>query len=468
MANPKKSAAQAAAQQKAAPQQSQEQNENFAKMVQMSQGGLSGDGKVMLAHLIDKRWVNNPNMPAAVTDGANVLVDSLMADVIVTNIAEGKEIFALIVRNDEQKYLSIKATLGSMGISTPEFNALPAPSQEMLDKANVKLLPADAKVITVEKKNVSKEAIEQKKAELDNEKKKPTTDPTKIESTEQLKESLLALLTSATTSPDKRIQSAINFLSSYKHIQANKAENKEEELKKVDEMSRSALLREIIEIVGKCPFAINGIGKMLFGTVVDTGSPISAFCLYRRNSTNDKGKVAHTDDFIADIVKMIVVWAAKTNIEAAEKTISELERSVKNKKAKQADVQPTIDAKKADIELSNTVMEIMNNPTMTVADSLLTAFNDKENADAYKVAHRLVKNIKDTYYKGIKEDDSNKDAILKNCQQHAGVILNLFRDGLDSNPAYAIANLIDIPEAKEQKEDEGEQPAGEGEEPKNE
>ena len=105
---------------------------------------------------------------------------------------------------------------------------------------------------------------------------------------------------------------------------------------------------------------------------------------------------------------------------------------------------------------------------MTVADSLLTAFNDKENADAYKVAHRLVKNIKDTYYKGIKEDDSNKDAILKNCQQHAGVILNLFRDGLDSNPAYAIANLIDIPEAKEQKEGEGEQPAGEGEEPKNE
>ena len=100
MANPKKSAAQAAAQHKAAPQQSQEQNENFAKMVQMSQGGLSGDGKVMLAHLIDKRWVNNPNMPAAVTDGANVLVDSLMADVIVTNIAEGKEIFALIVRND--------------------------------------------------------------------------------------------------------------------------------------------------------------------------------------------------------------------------------------------------------------------------------------------------------------------------------------------------------------------------------
>ena len=159
MANPKKSAAQAAAQQKAAPQQSQEQNENFAKMVQMSQGGLSGDGKVMLAHLIDKRWVNNPNMPAAVTDGANVLVDSLMADVIVTNIAEGKEIFALIVRNDEQKYLSIKATLNSMGITTPEFNALPAPSQEMLDKANVKLLPADTKVITVEKKNVSKEAI---------------------------------------------------------------------------------------------------------------------------------------------------------------------------------------------------------------------------------------------------------------------------------------------------------------------
>lgn len=463
MANNKNAAK--AAQQAAPKQNKNEQQENdFAKVVKAAQGGLSGDGKVMLAHLIDKRWVGNPNMPAAVTDGANVLVDSLMADVIVTNIVEGREMFSLIVRNDEQKYLSIQAMLGSMGIKTPEFNALPAPTQEALDAANVKLLPTETKVINISKENVSTEAVEQKKKELENEKKQPTNDPTKIENDQQLAESLLALLTSATLSPDKRIQTAINFEQSYLKIQASKSENKDEELKKIDEMSRSAILQNIIDIVGTCPFAINGIGKMFHGTVVKTGTPISAFCLYRRNSTNAAGKVAHSDDFIADIVKMMVVWSCKTNIVNAEKTISEMERAIKKNASKKGEFEQVIASKKAEIAMHNGVMEIMNNPSMDVVDNLLTNYNseDKE-TDSYKIAHRIVENIKDTYYKGVTENEFNKNALLNNCQQIAGVILNLFRDALDSTPTYSLANLVDLPEGK--KEEEGK--AEEKEEPKN-
>ena len=465
----RKNAAAAAAAQKAAPQQNNEQQENdFAKVVKTAQGGLSGDGKVMLAHLIDKRWVGNPNMPAAVTDGANVLVDSLMADVIVTNIVEGREMFSLIVRNDEQKYLSIQAMLNSMGIKTPEFNALPAPSQETLDAANVKLLPAETKVIHISKENVSAEAVEQKKKELENEKKKPTTDPTKVENEQQLADSLLALLTSATLSPDKRIQTAINFEQSYLKIQASKAENKDEELKKVNEMSRSAILQNIINIVGTCPFAINGIGKMFHGTVVKTGTPISAFCLYRRNSTNAAGKVAHTDDFIADIVKMMVIWSCKTNIENAEKTISEMERAIKKNPTKKAEFESTIASKKAEIAMHNGVMEIVNNPSMDIVDNLITDYNaEDQETDSYKIAHRIVENIKDTYYKDVTVTELNKSAILSNCQQIAGVILNLFRDALDSNPTYSLANLVDIPVPEKKKEEKKEDEKPAEEKPKN-
>lgn len=458
MAKNTKTAAQAAAQQKAAPQQQVDNERTFAKMVQMSQGGLSGDGKVLLANLIDKRWANNPNLPTEITDGANVLVDSLMADVIVTNIAEGKEVFALIVRKDEQKYLSIKATLNAMGISTPEFNALPAPSQDMLDQAKINLLPAETKVVTIKKGDVSEEAINQKKDEIANEKKKPTDDPTKIENNDQLRESLLAHLTSPTLSPDARIQKAINFLSSYKHIQASKAENKDEELEKVKALSRSAIMREIIEIVGKCPYAVTGVGKMLFQTVLTTNSPISAFCLYRRSATHTSGKLDHPDDFIADIVKMLVMWTCKTNIESINTTIGELERSLKKSKNK-SDIEASIAAKKEEITVNNTVMEIMTNPGMDIVDNLVTNFNDKskENEDSYKLAHRVVKNIKDSYYPGIVEDDSNKEALLKNCQQYAGVILNLFREGGDANPAYSLANLVNVPAAKVEEEKGGEE-----------
>ncbi len=458
--NTTKSAAKAAAaQQKPAPQ-GQQAEQDFAKIVKTSQGGLSGDSKVLLASLIDKRWVNNPNLPAPVVDGANILADALMGDVIATNMAEGKELFALIVRKDEQKYLAISDMLKLQGINMPEFKSLPAPSQKQLDEAGIKLLPSETKVVTISKTDVSEEAIEQKKAEIANEKKQQDVDPTKVESPEQLKDSLLALLTSPTLSPDKRIQHAINFLSSYKTIQANKSENKDEELEKIKNTTRSALLREIIDIVGKCPFAVGGIGKMLFNTVLDTGSPISAFCLYRRSSTNAEGKTSNPDDFTADVVKMLITWTCKTNIENAEHTIAEAERAAEKQKGKaKKEFETTIQAKKQEIDLNNAVMDIVNNPAMDVVDKLIENFNsgNKESED-YKVSHRIVKNIKDAYYKKVVEDDNNKDAIMANCQQHAGVIVNLFRDALDSTPAYSLANLVDIPEGKpeEKKSDEGE------------
>ena len=458
--NTTKSAAKAAAQQKPAPQ-GQQAEHDFAKIVKTSQGGLSGDSKVLLASLIDKRWANNPNLPSAVVDGANILADALMGDVIATNMAEGKELFALIVRKDEQKYLAISAMLAEQGIKTPDFNSLPAPSQKQLDEAGVKLLPSETKVVTISKTDVSQDAIEQKKAEIANEKKQQDVDPTKVESPEQLKDSLLALLTSPVLSPDKRIQHAINFLSSYKTIQANKSENKDEELEKIKNTTRSDLLREIIDIVGKCPFAVGGIGKMLYNTVLDTGSPISAFCLYRRSSTNAEGKTSNPDDFTADVVKMLITWTCKTNIENAEHTIAEAERAAEKQKGKaKKEFETTIQAKKQEIELNNAVMDIVNNPAMDVVDKLIENFNsgNKESED-YKVSHRIVKNIKDAYYKKVVEDDNNKDALMANCQQHAGVIVNLFRDALDSTPAYSLANLVDIPEGKAEEKTDGE---GEG------
>ena len=464
MSNKNKNAAQTAAQQQPAPKPAQQAEEDFAKIVKTSQGGLSGDSKVLLASLIDKRWANNPNLPAAIVDGANVLANSLMADVIVTNIAEGKELFALIVRNDEQKYLSISATLNSMGIKMRDFKSLPSPSQKELDDAGIKLLPAETRVVKVEASDVSKEAVAQKKQELANEKKKPSNSPTEINTPEELQASLLAQLTSATLSPDKRIQHAINFLSSYKTIQANKAENKEEELAKIKNTSRSALLREVIEIVGTCPFAISGIGKMLFNTVIDTGSPISAFCLYRRSATKSTGEVTNPDDFSADIVKMLITWTCKTNIANAEHTISEMERAIKKQSGNaKKDSETTIKAKKDEIELNNAIMDVVNNPSMEVVDKLIENYNsDKKDDDDYKTARRIMKNIKETYYKDVVEDDTNRDAILANCQQHAGVIVNMFRDALGTNPAYSLANLVDIPAAAKPAEKK------EGEEPKNE
>ena len=412
---------------------------------------LSLDSKATMARLINDEWVHGLSVSDDIKENAAALRDAYMADVIVTDIAQGQSIVSHIIGNDEEKYNATRLVLANMGIAIPDFKALPQPSAEELKAQGITLLPAETRVLNVKANDVSKEVIEQKKKEL-KAAEKAITDPSKIENDEQLHDALSALMVSVKDSPDTRIQRAINFYQSYLKIQANKLEDedaKKAELERIGNITRSDLLKEITKIVGTCPFVFGGIGKIYRDQTAQTGSPIAAFCLHRRSATNNKtGKVAHDDSFIADIVKTIIAWTCNSTIDGANQTIAEQKRAIekhKDDKTHKVAAETTIKQMEKKIAEQNDVLNIINNPSFEIVDNLKENFkkDDKED-DGYKSARRLVKSICDTYHKGIDITTADEESLLNNCQQRAGIILNLFREGLAQNASYNEANISEI------------------------
>ena len=322
MAKEKKGAAQAAAQAAAA----QAAPATEAPKVEVptvnpnTKGLTQGEKVAYLGALQTERafMMSNMEKPSKVMiDGLTMLAQATIVDIGIGEIATGTSAVGVISVINEKNYGFFRDMAQEMGVALPEFKALPAPTEEQLKKAGIAGALPGAKMITIEKKNVSKEAIEKKKEEI-RATEKAVENPTEVKNPDQLKASLTAMLVKPVadeenkTKPDPRVQRTINFYNGYLTIQANNSENKEEELKKVKAKSRIQLLEEISEIVGPCPFALSGIAKFLRNRAFETGSPISAYTFYRRCAI---AKGDETDDqYVADIVRTILIWSCKSNI----------------------------------------------------------------------------------------------------------------------------------------------------------
>ena len=413
---------------------------------------LSQDSKVMLAYLTQKRWVENPNLPAALVEGANVITDALMADTIVTSLAKGDETFTMLICRDENKYLAISAALNTMGITLPSFKELPAPSEEQLKKIGCKLLPAETKVVTIDKNNVDKAVIEKKKKEVAIEKKNPTTDPTKIENETQLKEALQMLLMNMKETPDARIQNAVAFYQSYLEIQAQKAENKDAEVERIKGLSRPVLLKQISELLGNCTYALEGMGKLFSKAALESGSPVVPFKMYK---TASKGT---SDEIAAEMVRTLVVWTSESRMKNCQDFID----MASNDKTKKDDEKRKANIREAEnsIEECKTAIAIVTNPSFDSVNNLIEDYSSADvQSDNYRIAHRIVSNVKDLYYKKIDVAKVGMSAFLHNCQQYAGIITNLFCDPLSKSKNYDVTNIVELKETEAAAEEEGEKKA---------
>lgn len=474
----KKSAAQAAAEQAASQQQAPAQeNHNTGDDLNMNtfikamkSGAMSQDAKAITANLIQKRWVEGENIPDGIREGAGVLVDAFLGDIIVTSFANGSDVFSMIVARDEKKYLAVKAAMAEQGIALPDFKMLPAPSKEELEARGIKLLPTQAAVVTVKEGDVDKKAIEQKKKENEAVA-KAVENPAEITNNEQLKASLTAMLVKPIAEgvdrPDARVQRTIKFYRGYLTIQANKAEDKAAAVNAVKEKSMTEMLNEISEIVGPCPFALSGTAYFLRKRAAETGMPISPYCLYRRSAVpGTDGTV--DDQYVADIVRILLIWSCNSkiaglnqNIKEAERLITKNEKIVKENKAagevKTAKAaiktwNENIDKWKAEIAQLELIITETTNPSSEVVDNLVENYNGDEKSENYALAHRIVDDIMKTYYPTVDRTKVAEDVMLANAQQRAGIILNMFRDPLAQNISYSVANLTEMVEVEAEEE----------------
>lgn len=466
-----KSAAQKAAEQQAAAQQAPAEKVEMptTNVNPQTKGLTQGEKVAYLGALQNERayMMNNIEKPSKVfIDGLTMLAHATIIDIGIGEIATGCSAVGYISTINEQNYGFFRDMAAEMGVKLPEFKALPAPTEEQLQKAGIAGILPNAKMITIAKNNVEKSVIDKKKEEI-RATEKAVENPADVKSDEQLKASLTAMLIKPVGNdeanknrPDPRVQRTINFYNGYLTIQANNAENKEEALKKVKEKSRIQLLTEISEIVGPCPFALSGIAKFLRNRAFETGSPISSYCFYRRCAI-EKGKDVD-DQYVADLVRTILVWSCKSNIAEFTKLLETQEKNVKNEKgAAKTATEAAIRYNKTQIEEMKRIIDEVSEPNFDCVDSLIEDYNSDEKSEKYALSHRVVDDIMKTYYPEVDRTKVDEMSMLAAVQQRAGIIINMFRGPLNQNQAYCEANVNDIVEKKvEEKPAEG---AAEGE-----
>jgi hypothetical protein len=90
---------------------------------------------------------------------------------------------------------------------------------------------------------------------------------------------------------------------------------------------------------------------------------------------------------------------------------------------------------------------------VVIVDSLVEDYNaEDQESEKCKLAHRIVSNIMSTYYPEIDIKKADKDSMLKNVQQRAGIIVNMFRDKLSQSINYSESNLVEMAEKEAEEE----------------
>lgn len=396
----------------------------------------------------DPKAAEHTGIPQETVDKMNRIKAIELVALHATMIVTEKTPFAVAVRTAMLPEIIEAAT--SLGIVINQ-KALPAP-----DNDGKVVIPPTAMEIPKEKKEEIKkeDAAAAKKVELD---------PTKIDSEEKLKDSLLNILVKGEANENlyDKISKAINFYESYLGIQANKAENVEEAVNALKSKSRVDLFTEIANMLGKCPFTLGGVAKFMYENTERTKSPVVAFCTLRDASLNKKTGMPQVEDqFLADIVRVLINWYANTEITVSKETIEGFKRDIealkkdekKNAKGIETGKKKIQDVEKH-IEDVRSVITYVLQPSRDVVDNFVSNYTDNK-AEGYKLSRMIGSKIAKTYYPGIDVKSVDMESFVNNLQQYMGIITNMFLPAMDQFADYSEGNITELKKAEAPAESE--------------
>lgn len=338
----------------------------------------------------------------------------------------------------------------AIALSTAELGKVKEICSEVGVSFNTNLLPAPKEDGTIEIPSnaieVSKETVDKINEEEQIRTEQVETDPTKIENEEQLIASLKNIMVTRDNVYQK-ISDAINFYQAYLKVQASRAENKEEALKKVNEKDRKELLKEMAKLIGACPLVLQGVGRYMYSITVQSKSPISAFCMFRNACKNRKtGVYALTDAEVADYVRTLIEWtsdakiaAEKERIDGLKKNLETLKKDEKKNAAGIKDTQAKIEIAEKNLAHFDKVLSYVLSPSAENLESIIAGYSAKDT-----VSIRTFKAIIESYYDDINVKEMKQDGIRHNAAQYAGIITNLFRDPSAKLDQYSESNLMQL------------------------
>lgn len=416
------------------------------------QQGLSPDKYVDLIKVqhetfrMDPKAAEHTGMSQEMVDNINKVNAAMQVSAMVCEVVLAKNPHNVIL--PQQIVDAMKLVGSELGVSLKTL-ALPAP-----DKNGNIVVPSTA--ITVEKE--TKKAIE---AEAKIVNKLPELNPEKIKDEAELREAAIYILAETKTNPkpNVRLNAAIDLYYSWLYFQAADEAAKEA----VKNTSRVELLENLTKIVGKCPFSMEGMARVLFNETSKTKSPIPAFCMFRNVSFDLNGKPTMEDATIADFVKVLIKWVGESHIEAANESIethkSNIELLSKNKKQNAKAIESEQQKIKDDellIQSYNETIGYVTNPSLDLADNFMEAYDNKDHED-YKNARRMAQQLFKSYYPNLDIKDVDDECFRHNAQQYIGVVICFFRDSLSQSINYKEANIVELKmkEKEEKPKEEG-------------
>jgi hypothetical protein len=405
--------------------------------------GLDANHQVDLLKGLQTYFHDDPKTKAKVGNETCEKMDEIImigyATVLAIEVETGTSQFA--TRMSATQLEGIKKVMPLLGVKINTALLPPADTE-----GNVEVPSTAVEVSPEAKKKIKKE----KKA-----KESAITDPTKIETVEQLSDSLTAILCKTSTPPYERMRNAAEFLRAYQTITANKladADEKKAKLAEIKAKSISDLLEEVRTTIGECTFTSVGLCHYIYNSLVSEGNVVYPFTLLYRASRNKKTGKALQDTTIAAIIKTLVNWECDERIKKYTADIERKKKTTKDAKVLANLIKPVED----NVLYCTNVANLVNNPSFDDVDNLVENFNS-EDAKKKANAKKIIGCICDLWMPDVKHDElsSNpeKDVILEKVKKRAGVIVNSFLNPLEQNIAYK-EDINEPDKADDKKEDE--------------
>lgn len=394
-----------------------------------SDTGLDANHQVDLLNGLKAFFHDDPNAKTRFGEAVVEKIDGITAigfvTVLVNEIVSAKTPFAIKMSSAQLGAITEVAPM--LGIQI-DAKLLPAPSED-----GTVQVPSNA--VTVSKETEKK--VKKEKAIVDE---KPTTDPSKITSDEQLKKSLVFILgdTSASTRPYDRMIRATEFFRSVRSLEASKLANADESKTKLAEIkakSVSDLLEDMRLLIGECPFSTVGLAHYVYNQAVETKNPVSPFIILYRSSRNKTTNAGLEDSTVAAIVKVLVNWNVDERLKEYEAAYERKKKTTKDEKTLNNLLEPV----QKNIDYCKSIKECISHPNFDAVESLIDDFKGEDIKKKNKATF-IVRNIIDLWMPDVKfdelESNEKKDEILENVKKRAGVIVNAFLDPLEQNIAY--------------------------------
>ena len=422
--------------------------ESYAK-----NGGLDPNHRVDVLMGIKTYFKDDPNaaantgVPQEAVDKINGIAAIGFVAALGDEIMMGTSGWASKLRMTQIEAINSVNQLTGISIDT---KALPAPDKDgnvVVDQKSIKV-SKETKAKLTEEKKVNKEAESADKQYMSN--------PTLIDSEEKLKEALgFQLVNSKIARPVERLLTTANFYRSYLTIQANKSENKDAELARIKDLTDADLLQEISTMVPPT-FTAEGFGKYLCKCTKDSKSIIPAFGLFKRAAVNrETGICKLTEQEIASLVRVLVIWNATSQISLISESIEDHNNNIKilskNAEANKLGIEKENEAIgecKDTIKMFQDIISLATDPSFDVVDNLIRIYHDQEDPQ-HAVAVSIYNSIVKTYYEGIDVPELEHDAFLLNVQQRAGIILNMFTSNLLRRDDYSEENIAPMKNEEE-------------------